>query len=77
MYKSKNNYFYLYQRSQEMTLMDYLVRLTTPLTLKFIQKVAFDLLTAAKLLHSKGIVHLDITPVNITVNEAKLNANSD
>jgi len=35
------------------------------------KKIAIDLLNTVKILHSKGIVHLDLCPENILIIDAK------
>jgi len=67
MYMSKHNYFYLFERPTDVTLADYLIDLEKPLSVSAIKRIAFDLLQSSQMLHAKGIIHLDITPMNILV----------
>lgn len=67
MFMSRNSYFYLFEKPSEVTLSDFLMTMDKPLDLRIIKRIAFDLLSSVQMLHSKGVVHLDITPMNILV----------
>jgi hypothetical protein len=48
LYKSKHNYYCLYERPSELTLTDYLLSLQQPMSLNQIYKIAHDLFSSAQ-----------------------------
>jgi len=71
MFMSPNSYFYLFESPSDVTLADFLTELERPLDLEIIKRIAFDLLTSLQMLHNKGLVHLDITLMNVLVVNGK------
>lgn len=70
LYMSNNYCFYTFEQPTESTLMDFMMHTDKPLNLAVIKTIAKSLLQAVQYIHGKDIVHLDIQPQSILVNNA-------
>lgn len=74
LFMSSNQFFLIYKEPQlngesAPGLFDYFIKQNKPLNICLIRQVCIDLLLTLQSLHSKGIAHLDLSPVNILVTQ--------
>jgi serine/threonine protein kinase len=67
MFMSSNLWFFIFEKTSDLTLAEYLLRRDKHFDLEFIKTIAFDLLKSLQVLHSNDIVHLDLNLNNIMV----------